>query len=150
MSEMCPICMSPLPQDAPSCPACGYKLSGSTKSFKPITYQNEPTRTSASECRNIGTLTVVRGPQIDTVFKLTSAVMSIGRSPRCDIFLNDMTVSRRHASIVREGASFRISDTNSYNGVWLNNENIDTAVLRDGDIVQLGVFCLLYQDKGNA
>jgi pSer/pThr/pTyr-binding forkhead associated (FHA) protein len=68
----------------------------------------------------------------------------VGRSPQCDIFLNDMTVSREHATIRPEAGEFVIKDSNSFNGIWINNQNVEEAVLEEGDIVQIGAFCLLF------
>ena len=55
-----------------------------------------------------------------------------------------MTVSRMHATIERTPTGFRISDADSFNGLWVNNLNVKDADLRDGDIVQIGTFCLMY------
>lgn len=145
MSENCPICSKPLPADAVVCPSCGFKLLGATQRFTPLAFDGENMANTAPKPPANAILRVIRGPQIETVFKLGQHEARIGRSPRCDIFLNDMTVSREHASIVPEGEGFRISDANSYNGVWVNNESVESAVLATGDIIQIGVFCLLYQ-----
>ncbi|WP_139653043.1 FHA domain-containing protein [Raoultibacter phocaeensis] len=145
MSDNCPICSNPLPTGAAVCPTCGFKLLGSTQSFAPLEFSGRDVVCSAPKPPANASLRIVRGPQIETVFKLGETELTIGRSPRCDIFLNDMTVSREHAAIAPDGAGYRISDANSYNGVWINNESIESAVLADGDIVQIGVFCLLYQ-----
>ena len=67
----------------------------------------------------------------------------MGRDPKCDVFLNDMTVSRDHARIEPEGNAFKIIDDDSYNGVWINNENVNSALLHDGDFIQIGAFGLL-------
>ena len=56
-----------------------------------------------------------------------------------------MTVSRAHATIQPVGEQFAIRDTNSYNGVWVNNENVAQCVLHDGDIVQVGAFMLAFR-----
>ena len=89
----------------------------------------------------------MRGPQIETVFKLGAEELSVGRSPRCDIFLNDMTVSRLHATVEKMGGAYTIRDENSYNGVWVNNANVDMKVLRPGDVVQIGSYSLVYEEE---
>ena len=81
---------------------------------------------------------------LELVELLAADRLTVGRSPQCDIFLNDMTVSRMHATIERTPAGFRISDADSFNGLWVNNLNVKDADLRDGDIVQIGTFCLMY------
>lgn len=87
---------------------------------------------------------MVRGPQRGAEFKVNSQVTSIGRNPQCDIFLNDMTVSRLHASIaVRDGA-YIIRDEQSFNGVWVNNASINNKVLAQDDFVQIGRFGFIF------
>ena len=92
-------------------------------------------------------LRVVRGPQTGTTFTLDDDLLSIGRSPQCGVFLNDMTVSRQHATIMRTERGRLITDEHSFNGVWVNNENVDAHLLQAGDIIQIGAFCLLYQEE---
>lgn len=145
MSEKCPICGNAIESDASACPSCGFKLLGSTQKFKPFEINGEEVKPVAEPPARTAALRVVRGPQIETVFHLGDKPLTIGRSPRCDIFLNDMTVSREHARIVPIEGGYRIEDANSYNGVWVNNENVEGATLKDGDILQIGVFCLVYQ-----
>lgn len=147
MSEQCPICNSPLPIGAAACPTCGFKLLGSTQSFKPFSFSGEEVVEKAPKVPSDASLRVVRGPQIETIFNLGEGTLSIGRSPRCDIFLNDMTVSREHASIERSDNGYRITDANSYNGVWIDNNSVESTELRNGDIIQIGAFCLLYQEN---
>lgn len=144
MSDVCPVCNSPVsPADA-SCPSCGFKLLGSTQKFTPVDVTvDDESSTPALGAR--GTLRIVRGPQVGMVIELGEKELSVGRSPECDIFLNDMTVSREHARIVRTPAGYRISDNNSFNGVWLNNNNVSEAALQPGDVIQIGAFCLLYE-----
>ncbi len=145
MYDTCPVCNSPLSPGDSCCAACGFKLSGSTQRMQPIRVLDEsPSRPIERPPLN-ASFTVVRGEPINTYYGLEQRTMTIGRAPSNDIFLNDMTVSGHHAeTFVRDG-QFRIRDTGSFNGVWINNENVEEAVLRDGDIVQIGTFCLLFQ-----
>ena len=69
---------------------------------------------------------------------------TIGRSPDCEIFLDDVTVSRRHAVLVRGDGSFLIEDLGSLNGTYVNRRRIDTAELSDGDEVQIGKYRLTF------
>ena len=92
-------------------------------------------------------LRVVRGPQTGVAFQLGDRGLTVGRSPQCDIFLNDMTVSREHAVIEPvDGGGYVIRDENSFNGVWVSNDSIDEHRLASGDIIQIGAFLLLYQE----
>ena len=72
---------------------------------------------------------------------------STGRSPQCDLFLNDMTVSREHASVEPADGGYVIRDANSFNGVWVNNESVETRRLVSGDVIQIGAFCLVYKEE---
>ena len=144
MASVCPVCNAPLPEGADACPACGFKLLGRTQAFSPIAVQPNANTAPASileEC----TLSIVKGPQVGNVFRLSSDAITIGRSPQCDIFLNDMTVSRMHATLKRIPGGYEIVDADSFNGLWVNNLNVKEAVLKDGDVVQIGTFCLVYQ-----
>ncbi|ANE22685.1 hypothetical protein AAY81_05655 [Denitrobacterium detoxificans] len=150
--ETCPVCNGPVsPQDA-ACPSCGFKLTGSTQKFQPINLNDDaPRDKQAAEAKVAAqpsaSFTVVRGPQqIDTKYSLEARELTIGRSPKCDIFLNDMTVSRHHAVVMPVGDRFAIRDEDSFNGVWINNENVTQRVLEKDDIVQIGAFCLLYSE----
>jgi hypothetical protein len=89
-------------------------------------------------------LVVVKGgPSAGTSFSLDKAKTTIGRHPGSDIFLDDVTVSRRHGEIVREGDDFVITDVGSLNGSYLNHDRVDFAVLSSGDEVQIGKYRLL-------
>lgn len=147
MNETCPVCNSPIQPEDSACKVCGFKLLGSTQSFKPISLTDDELPKAAINPSTAAELRVVRGNQIGTVYSLNNDSLSIGRNPECDVFLNDMTVSRLHATITRENDRFQITDANSYNGVWINNESIESAVLSEGDIIQIGVFCLVYQEN---
>ncbi|MDN5933964.1 MAG: FHA domain-containing protein, partial [Pseudonocardia sp.] len=67
-----------------------------------------------------------------------------GRHPDSDIFLDDVTVSRRHAEFRRDAGEFVVVDVGSLNGTYVNREPVDTAVLADGDEVQIGKFRLVF------
>lgn len=147
MSEQCPVCNNPIEEHDDVCPNCGFKLLGSTESFKPVALSDSEVIPLPDKPLTTAVLRVIRGPQIEMVFSLDTDSSTIGRSPNCEIFLNDMTVSRTHATIDRVGEGYQITDANSFNGVWVNNENIESALLSTGDIIQIGAFCLLYQEN---
>ncbi|MDR0514105.1 MAG: FHA domain-containing protein [Coriobacteriaceae bacterium] len=147
MKESCPVCNSEVSKDDPVCPQCGFKLLGSTQSFKPLPLTVDEFSHKQQQPATTASLRVIRGPQIEMVFALKDESYVIGRSPQREIFLNDMTVSRSHARIDRTANGYRISDLNSFNGVWINNKSIDEAMLGSGDIIQIGAFCLLYQES---
>jgi len=80
-------------------------------------------------------------------FQPTGALTLIGRSPECDIFLDDVTVSRRHAEIAREDDIFTIRDLESLNGTYVNRKRIESTVLEDDDEVQIGKYRLTFLQR---
>lgn len=147
MSTVCPVCGTALEEGAAACPACGFKLQGATQSFQPIALEEEVPAAAPAPAPSRAILRVVRGPQTGAAFELGGEKLSIGRNPQCGLFLNDMTVSRQHAELIPAGGAWIIKDCNSFNGVWVNNKSVDEHTLRSGDIVQIGAFCLQYQDE---
>ncbi len=75
---------------------------------------------------------------------LDQPVTFAGRHPNSDIFLDDVTVSRRHVEIYLENGQFRIADIGSLNGTYINREPVDSAVLVHGDELQIGKFRLVF------
>jgi pSer/pThr/pTyr-binding forkhead associated (FHA) protein len=74
--------------------------------------------------------------------------VAAGRHPDCDIFLDDVTVSRKHAAFVAQGGGYVVRDAGSLNGTYVNRERIDEAPLHQGDEVQIGKFRLVYYSSG--
>ena len=89
-------------------------------------------------------LVVKRGPNAGSKFLLDASVTRAGRHPNSEIFLDDITVSRRHAEIVREDSGYRVRDVGSLNGTYLNRERIDEASIGNGDELQIGKFKLVF------
>ena len=89
-------------------------------------------------------LVVRRGPNAGSRFLLDHDVTTCGRHPDSDIFLDDVTVSRRHAEFHREGSVFTVRDVGSLNGTYVNREPVEAATLAGGDEVQVGKFRLVY------
>ena len=89
-------------------------------------------------------LVVKRGPNAGSRFLLDQDVTTAGRHPDSDIFLDDVTVSRRHAEFRREGSGYTVHDVGSLNGTYVNRERIDAVPLTGGDEVQIGKFRLLF------
>lgn len=89
-------------------------------------------------------LVVKRGPNAGSRFLLDQPVTSAGRHPDSDIFLDDVTVSRRHAEFRQESNEFQVVDVGSLNGTYVNREPVDSAVLVNGDEVQVGKFRLVF------
>jgi pSer/pThr/pTyr-binding forkhead associated (FHA) protein len=90
-------------------------------------------------------LLVQRGPDAGARFLLDTDVVTVGRHPDSDIFLDDISVSRRHANFTRTETGYVISDLGSLNGSYVNRDRIDTDVaLTGGDEVQIGKYRLIY------
>ena len=89
-------------------------------------------------------MVVRRGPNAGARFLLDADVTSVGRHPNADIFLDDVTVSRRHAEFLRSGSSFSVKDLGSLNGTYFDGERIESAALTDGAEVQVGKFRLTF------
>ena len=95
-----------------------------------------------------GVLVVTRGEAAGSRILLDLPTTSAGRHPDSDIFLDDITVSRRHAEIVRDGESYRVRDAGSLNGTYVNRERIEEAELNHGDVLQVGKYKLHFLIAG--
>ena len=89
-------------------------------------------------------LVVQRGPSAGSRFLLDTDVVSAGRHPDSEIFLDDVTVSRRHAEFRRGPDGYRVADVGSLNGTYVNRDRIDEVALQGGDEVQIGKYRLVY------
>jgi hypothetical protein len=87
-----------------------------------------------------------RGPGKGSRFLLSAseAEIKLGRAPESGIFLDDVTVSRKHAQIRNEGENFILEDCGSLNGTYLNGEATSSAVLKSGDEIQIGKFHMIF------
>ncbi|GAA3799067.1 FHA domain-containing protein [Micrococcus endophyticus] len=84
------------------------------------------------------------GPEKAARFLLDQDVVTVGRHPDADIFLDDVTVSRRHAEFRAEAGGHRLVDMNSLNGTFVNHDRVDDVLLRSGMHVQIGKYRLTY------
>ncbi|MGI8899935.1 MAG: FHA domain-containing protein [Nocardioides sp.] len=89
-------------------------------------------------------LVVQRGPSAGSRFLLDTDVVSAGRHPDSEIFLDDVTVSRRHAEFRRGAGGYKVADVGSLNGTYVNRDRIDEVELQGGDEVQIGKYRLVY------
>ena len=93
------------------------------------------------------TLSIVKGPQMGSVFELTETDVTVGRDPSNSVFLNDMTVARHHARSDLSGLSSgfaTIEDLGSLNGTWVDGAIISRAMLKDGSTIQIGTFRMVF------
>jgi pSer/pThr/pTyr-binding forkhead associated (FHA) protein len=91
-----------------------------------------------------GVLVVKRGPESGAKFVLDNELTRVGRHPDSEIFLDDITVSRRHAEFLRSASGYVVRDVGSLNGTYVNRERIDEVPLSSGDEVQIGKFKLVF------
>jgi pSer/pThr/pTyr-binding forkhead associated (FHA) protein len=98
----------------------------------------------------VAVLIVRSGPQAGDRFALEGDVTRLGRHPDSEIMLDDITVSRRHASIDRTAEGYVVSDAGSLNGTYVNQQRIDRAVLHHGDELQVGKFRLVLFERADA
>lgn len=138
------------------CSSCGAVLESATAEPTTITFfpgpagegtDDEPA-VEVGEVGEVpagtGVLVVKRGPNAGSRFALDKPTTTGGRHPESDIFLDDITVSRRHVEIFREGARYTVRDAGSLNGTYVNRERIEEAELHDGDELQVGKFKLFF------
>jgi FHA domain/zinc-ribbon domain len=139
------------PTAANFCSSCGAPLvpvreDPTTVAFTPETGE-EPELSVELEAipAGVGFLVVKRGPNIGSRFALDADIVKAGRHPQSHIFLDDITVSRRHAEVIREpDGSYTVRDAGSLNGTYLNRERVESAKLKDGDELQIGTFKLVF------
>jgi FHA domain/zinc-ribbon domain len=152
MAMFCTNCGHRNPEGANFCSSCGAPLapgesSDTTVSFMPGELEadlEEEVHISPDEVEGgRGVLIVKRGPNAGSKFWLDTDVTHIGRHPDSDIFLDDITVSRRHAEIRRGSDGFSLHDVGSLNGTYVNRERVERADLRSGDEIQIGKFKLV-------
>lgn len=150
----CTHCGHPNRDDARFCAGCGRPLQGEpTLSLTPVEAEDEgqdefPFPHDELE-RGQALLLVKRGPNAGSTFLLTNDVTTIGRNTDSAVFLDDITVSRRHATIERrDGDAFFVMDAGSLNGTYVNGEQVDETKLASGDEVQIGMFKLIFFAAG--
>jgi hypothetical protein len=147
---LCNRCGHQNPAEANFCSSCGSPLEGAgndaTVSF-PVEVEigeDELAGPLPEPPQGTGLLVVKRGPNAGSRYPLEAEVTKAGRHPDSDIFLDDITVSRRHAEFHRREGSYVVRDVGSLNGTYLNRERIEEADLSSGDEVQIGKFKLVF------
>lgn len=150
----CSACGKNNPDDSAYCGQCGAYLGVSEEGDTTITFtpvegeveQEEEIKVVPDRELSAGAamLVVKRGPSAGTRFLLNKEVTTAGRHPESDIFLDDITVSRRHAEFRRETDEYRIVDLGSLNGTYVNRMRVEESVLSSGDEIQIGKFKLIF------
>ncbi len=163
----CTQCGQRNPTDAKFCAQCGTPLvtpgssaeTGGDATSTMATVREEPERTERDDAGDLAEadqaavdalpvgsalLVVLRGPNAGSRFLLDTDAVDAGRHPESDIFLDDVTVSRRHAEFRRAGSDYSVADVGSLNGTYVNRDRIDEVALNNGDEVQIGKYRLVY------
>lgn len=156
----CANCGQPIPDDANFCPHCGAPVSRPESADRAVDGRSVDQTTASIEVGALdrqealedvpelrpgtGMLAVVRGPNAGSRYLVDRDTTTIGRHPDSHIFLDDVTVSRRHAEVERDGDTLSVIDLGSLNGTYVNGERVDSRELRTGDEVQVGRFKLRF------
>ncbi|MGH9259607.1 MAG: FHA domain-containing protein [Acidimicrobiales bacterium] len=147
----CNMCGHGNPPGSNFCSSCGAPLATLREDPTTVTFIPEAGEGSdelsvefGDMPNGVGILVVKRGPNVGSRFALEKDVVHAGRHPESDIFLDDVTVSRHHAEIVRADNQYVVRDAGSLNGTYLNRERVDSAPLSDGDELQIGTFKLVF------
>ena len=148
----CPECGFQNPEAANYCSRCGALLSTETgaETTMTIDVDEESEEVDLLAALGIsGPALVVRsgGGMAGQSFQPGEGKTLIGRSPDCNVFLDDVTVSRRHAELVRDGETFSIRDLGSLNGTYVNRKRIESVILENDDEVQIGKYRLTFLQR---
>jgi pSer/pThr/pTyr-binding forkhead associated (FHA) protein len=137
------------------CSSCGTPLEG-VREDRTAAFTLPDAETTEEEAgveagdlpEGMGMLVITRGAGAGSRFVLDQPVVSAGRHPDSDIFLDDITVSRRHAEIVRADGGYVVRDVGSLNGTYLNRQRIEDAAIAHGDELQIGKYRLVFFSGG--
>jgi ribosomal protein L40E len=147
----CPECGFQNPEAANYCARCGAHLVRAEESETTMTFTPED-----AEEEGLGLPEGIGGPALvvrsgggrsGETFPLEGERVTVGRSPDCDIFLDDVTVSRKHAALTKDGNGFSIQDEGSLNGTFVNRRRVEGAQLEDGDEIQIGKYRLTFLSR---
>jgi hypothetical protein len=154
----CPECGYQNPLGARFCSSCGAQLRQTSGDETTIAHlppvddadewvDPEPVEMPAG---TLAMFVVHQGPKRGSRIALDTDEISIGRHPESDIFLDDVTVSRRHATVRRVGSGHHVEDAGSLNGTYVNQARVENAALNHDDELQVGKFKLIYRVLGTA
>jgi pSer/pThr/pTyr-binding forkhead associated (FHA) protein len=142
--KVCANCGSEVTPEMKFCSECGVRLDHgqSTASYAPAFEEGtgEAAPTTGVDGAALIELDQVEGTAGRRMHDIKEGVVTVGRTPQSDIFLDDVTVSRKHAEIERNESGFRIRDVGSLNGTYVNRVRVDAVDLRNGDEIQVGKY----------
>ena len=145
----CTSCGHRNPENSKFCAKCGHPLKeDSTAKFSPVEIEDETGEEVILPLDELETgqalLVVKRGPGAGSRFLVDKDVVVCGRHPESDVFLDDITVSRKHLELRRKDGAFSVHDEGSLNGTYVNGELVEETALANGDEVQVGKFKLVF------
>jgi pSer/pThr/pTyr-binding forkhead associated (FHA) protein len=145
----CTRCGHRNPESAKFCSKCGNPLEeDTTLGLTPMEIEDETGEEVYLPLDELeegqALLVVKRGPNVGSKFLIDKDVTTAGRHPESDIFLDDITVSRRHAEIRRKDSRFEVHDMGSLNGTYVNRDRVESTRLANGDELQIGKFKLAF------
>ncbi len=147
---ICGRCGHPNPEGANYCSSCGAPLVPAEETTLTLSaveaadLEDDLAKYLDELAPGVGLLVLRQGTVAGSSFRLEAPTTTAGRHPDSDIFLDDITVSRRHAVIERDADGFKVRDAGSLNGTYVNRERIDQARLRNSDELQIGRFRLSF------
>ena len=146
---ICPTCKHRNADDARFCSNCGTLLQADTTlTLTPVDLEEEHQEEALTPRADLESgqalLVVQRGPVAGSKFLIDRDVTTAGRDPESDIFLDDVTVSRKHAEFRREQGRFFVHDVGSLNGTYVNRQRVESTELANGDELQIGKFKLTF------
>ncbi len=152
--RVCPACGHRNDLSANFCSSCGERIAGGVEDPTAAIPIIEASATGSTERDHLadrepfgtseGLLVVDDGPKGGSRYALDKPIITAGRHPDSDIFLDDVTVSRRHVEISEDNGTFLAKDVGSLNGTYVNKELVEQAQLADGDELQIGRFKLIF------
>ena len=145
----CTRCGHRNPRESRFCAKCGHPLQDDTTiGLQPTEIEDDTGEIIELPLEELtegqALLVVKRGQNAGSQFLLDKDVTTAGRHPESDIFLDDITVSRRHAEIRRKDGAFFVHDLGSLNGTYVNRERVESTQLASGDEIQIGKFKLAF------
>ena len=148
----CPECGFQNLEAARFCEKCGAPLipdEGGDQTLSSLLPADDDDHSEEHDLSYEGTALIVRSGagRPGETYPLDRERLTIGRSPEADIFLDDVTVSRRHAHLLRQGKGFAIKDEGSLNGTFVNRRRVDSKLLEDGDELQIGKYKLTFLER---
>lgn len=153
----CPTCGVGNTSDSVFCRRCGSRLipvdlNETTITYAPAEREEIDADFTYRDAAHGATVLLIRagGGREGETIALDTDVLTIGRSPHSDIFLDDVTVSRHHARVIRDESGFLVEDLNSLNGTYLNRRRIERHRLTEGDELQIGKFKLAFLEPADS